>query len=263
MSDEDALLAAIIADPDEDTPRLVYADWLDENGQEERAEFIRLQIARRCTMRDCSAKLFPFLVHYPDEWTRFGREAELLARNWDAWAEPFRPWTHGSLFFHRGFVEELTCGAAALVDNHLPLFQMKAPLSTIQITLSGSRDYLAELLSISHPPACRLQLKGYHPDQSEIDLLPPNPPGLEPHLRRGSWLVLVVRTDRETELETARRLHSVSKTRRCAVRKYGDEAGFSAWCPALHNSLSTPRWVWLEDGRMVRHNGSTAVPNPM
>ena len=38
-----ALLAAILANPDEDTPRLVYADWLEENGEPERAEFIRVQ----------------------------------------------------------------------------------------------------------------------------------------------------------------------------------------------------------------------------
>ena len=38
------LLAAIIAHPDEDTPRLVYADWLQENGDPDRAEFIRLHI---------------------------------------------------------------------------------------------------------------------------------------------------------------------------------------------------------------------------
>jgi uncharacterized protein (TIGR02996 family) len=45
MSDEAALLAAIRENPDEDTPRLVYADWLQENGQTERGEFIRLQCA--------------------------------------------------------------------------------------------------------------------------------------------------------------------------------------------------------------------------
>ena len=44
MSDEDALLAAIAAHPEEDTPRLMYADWLDENGQSLRTEFIRVQI---------------------------------------------------------------------------------------------------------------------------------------------------------------------------------------------------------------------------
>jgi len=41
MSDEAALLAAILAKPEEDTPRLVYADWLAEHEQEARAEFIR------------------------------------------------------------------------------------------------------------------------------------------------------------------------------------------------------------------------------
>lgn len=39
-----ALLDAVIAEPDENLHRLAYADWLDENGQEERAEFIRLQL---------------------------------------------------------------------------------------------------------------------------------------------------------------------------------------------------------------------------
>jgi uncharacterized protein (TIGR02996 family) len=40
-----ALLAAISAEPDDDAPRLVYADWLQENGDEEQARFIRDWIA--------------------------------------------------------------------------------------------------------------------------------------------------------------------------------------------------------------------------
>ncbi len=36
-------LADIIEHPADDTPRLIYADWLDEHGQAERAEFIRVQ----------------------------------------------------------------------------------------------------------------------------------------------------------------------------------------------------------------------------
>ncbi len=46
MSDRDALYAAILAHPDEDTPRLAYADWLDEHGNakdKKHAEFIRAQ----------------------------------------------------------------------------------------------------------------------------------------------------------------------------------------------------------------------------
>lgn len=39
-----ALLAACRARPADDLPRLVLADWLDENGQPERAEFVRVQV---------------------------------------------------------------------------------------------------------------------------------------------------------------------------------------------------------------------------
>jgi uncharacterized protein (TIGR02996 family) len=39
-----AFLDDIVANGDDDTPRLVYADWLDEYGQPERAEFIRAQV---------------------------------------------------------------------------------------------------------------------------------------------------------------------------------------------------------------------------
>src|ERR1700722_9986662 len=37
------LEAAIVAHPDDDAPRLAYADWFEKNGQPERARFIRLQ----------------------------------------------------------------------------------------------------------------------------------------------------------------------------------------------------------------------------
>jgi uncharacterized protein (TIGR02996 family) len=40
-----ALEAAVIADCENDLPRLVYADWLDEHGDPARAAFIRTQIA--------------------------------------------------------------------------------------------------------------------------------------------------------------------------------------------------------------------------
>ena len=45
MSEREAFLASIRAAPEDDAPRLVYADWLDERGEPLLAEFIRLQIA--------------------------------------------------------------------------------------------------------------------------------------------------------------------------------------------------------------------------
>jgi len=44
MTPHDALYAAICAQPDEDTPRLAFADLLDEDGDAARAAFIRTQV---------------------------------------------------------------------------------------------------------------------------------------------------------------------------------------------------------------------------
>jgi uncharacterized protein (TIGR02996 family) len=43
-ADRDGLLRAILDHPDDDTPRLVYADWLEEHGDAKQAHFIRTQI---------------------------------------------------------------------------------------------------------------------------------------------------------------------------------------------------------------------------
>lgn len=45
MSDFDALLQAVCDNLADDTPRLVFADWFEDRGEPERAEFIRLQVA--------------------------------------------------------------------------------------------------------------------------------------------------------------------------------------------------------------------------
>jgi uncharacterized protein (TIGR02996 family) len=45
VTQDDAFLQAILESPDDDTPRLVYADYLDEHGETDRAEFIRVQVA--------------------------------------------------------------------------------------------------------------------------------------------------------------------------------------------------------------------------
>jgi uncharacterized protein (TIGR02996 family) len=69
MSDEPALLSAITAHPDEDTPRLAYADWLTEHGNPTRAEFIRVQ----CRLADLAP-------NHPDWVDLTERQDELLVR---------------------------------------------------------------------------------------------------------------------------------------------------------------------------------------
>ncbi len=54
MSDLDALLAGIVADPHDALRWLVMADWLDDHGQPERAELVRVhrELLRTCTDPD-------------------------------------------------------------------------------------------------------------------------------------------------------------------------------------------------------------------
>jgi uncharacterized protein (TIGR02996 family) len=46
MNEQDAFLQAILDAPEDDTPRLVFADWLDDHSQSAHAELIRIQCAR-------------------------------------------------------------------------------------------------------------------------------------------------------------------------------------------------------------------------
>ena len=48
MTDRDAFIRKILANPDDDGPRLVFSDWLEEEGEADYAKFIRLQCAQ-CT----------------------------------------------------------------------------------------------------------------------------------------------------------------------------------------------------------------------
>jgi len=63
---ETTLLHAILANPLDDSPRLIYSDYLDENGQSERSEFIGIQCQIAAT------------EHYPGE--RFCGKANGLLR---------------------------------------------------------------------------------------------------------------------------------------------------------------------------------------
>lgn len=79
MSDRAAFVSAIAASPDDDLPRLVFADWLDENGDPARAEFIRLQITAHR-----ESEQFPPII---DQQT-LTRIRELFLANYREWLRP-------------------------------------------------------------------------------------------------------------------------------------------------------------------------------
>jgi uncharacterized protein (TIGR02996 family) len=97
MSTATDLLRAIRDNPDEDTPRLMYADYLDEEGFAARGEFIRVQVERsRLPETD------------PQHRALVDREHELLAEHECEWLGVDADDTelHGWVF-DRGFVNEV------------------------------------------------------------------------------------------------------------------------------------------------------------
>lgn len=70
-----ALLAACRARPADDLPRLVLADWLEENGQPERAEFVRIQVevshptADVERIRGLKKREAELLAEHENDWT--------------------------------------------------------------------------------------------------------------------------------------------------------------------------------------------------
>src|SRR5262249_51929355 len=113
----DAFLQAIIEAPEDDTPRLVYADWLDDHGEPERAEFIRTQIELARLPEDDPRRL-------PLE----GQEADLLQDHSEEWLGPFAHLVDLTFedqnLFRRGFLEDVAVEYPTLLDHADELFRL-------------------------------------------------------------------------------------------------------------------------------------------
>ncbi len=92
---EQAFLEGILEYPDDDALRLIFADWLDEYGDADRAEFIRVQ---------CALAGQDLPNDRRGEFER--RQEELLERYGNEWARPIRHLVRGWRF-HRGFIDEV------------------------------------------------------------------------------------------------------------------------------------------------------------
>jgi uncharacterized protein (TIGR02996 family) len=129
MHDRDALLRAIVANPDDDAPRLVFADWLDEHGDPDRAEFIRVQcelgrlvmgtqaaFARYAAIQTRSWALFQ--AHRPRWRLEFGRLT----------AEP-----EMHLWYRRGMAAKVVCPVEYFLAHGERLFEV-APIEEVEFT---------------------------------------------------------------------------------------------------------------------------------
>ena len=155
MSGErEAFLAAIAAAPDEDTPRLVYADWLDENGTEDdraRAALIRAQ---------CRMEVLPV---ESKERKKLVREVRvILNKHYTTWTAGLRDahlgkdWT-----FRRGFIDGLTISPTAYIQRGEDLFRLaptlrsvKFPNAANETTELAASPFLARLASVDLALMC-------------------------------------------------------------------------------------------------------------
>jgi uncharacterized protein (TIGR02996 family) len=138
MSLHEAFLQAIREAPQDDTPRLIYADYLDDNGDSDRAAFIRAQ-----------CRLAHLENSTPEAALLRGQAVSLLREHWEEWVDPvgsflgpnasrhgehvlrgpFRP---GCLNrFKRGFIESLSLDVEQFVAHwatlarHMPLVDLR------------------------------------------------------------------------------------------------------------------------------------------
>ncbi|MBM3979451.1 MAG: TIGR02996 domain-containing protein [Planctomycetes bacterium] len=111
FTDERPFLEAIFARDADDRPRLVYADFLDDCGEPERAELVRVQLA---------------LARLSDDDPRrpelSDRQAELLTRNRAAWTAHLAGLVVG-VDFRRGVPDSVTVEAATFLARGAELFE--------------------------------------------------------------------------------------------------------------------------------------------
>ena len=124
-----ALLRGVCWRPDDDVPRLVLADWLEENGFGDRAEFVRESVAfdamgfpdgpcvEGCACGGVGARLGRTTAERGDEWA----------------GAAFGPAVISELVWHRGFVSEVTLTQADFLTHAAAIFS-RHPVTTVTLT---------------------------------------------------------------------------------------------------------------------------------
>jgi uncharacterized protein (TIGR02996 family) len=129
-----ALLAAVVADPDADAPRLVYADWLQEHDDEEQAQFIRAGVG------------IEWLTTFEDEKRQrvTRRLDDTAVRHGVRWLEALgvRP---ADLVYERGMVEGVVYDSYEAFRADAPLLFARVPVRDVTIDRLDGYDPLREL----------------------------------------------------------------------------------------------------------------------
>jgi uncharacterized protein (TIGR02996 family) len=152
-ADEQAFMTAILAAPDDDTPRLVFADWLDERGGADdraRAALIRAQcrleyLPAGRERTKLTAEVRGLLKRHAKPWTR-GLSAVPTGRDWT---------------FRRGFLDGGSMSPTAFVERGDDLFRLaptlralKFPNAANEVTELADSPFLARLAAVDLTLMC-------------------------------------------------------------------------------------------------------------
>jgi uncharacterized protein (TIGR02996 family) len=130
MSTESGFLSEIRERPGDDAPRLVFADWLDDQGDADRAEFVRAQV-RLAALPEWDAARFDL-----EE-----RALDLLAEHRERWLAHLPKWARAEeLTFRRGLPESASLTPATFVSHGDRLAQL---IPLCHVRLDGSDRMLA------------------------------------------------------------------------------------------------------------------------
>jgi len=159
-----AFLAAIVADPDDDTARLVAADFLEENGDTRRAAFIRIQVelarletageGKSLQVDQLRAKERVILGPLSLDWKFWSAEAcpELVkVRSRGDSALDVEVIGAESLVWRRGFVEAVVCRADDWLHHGMAI-RDRNPIRDLALTATDgvTRDQWYELMPALH-----------------------------------------------------------------------------------------------------------------
>ncbi len=135
----EVLLRAVLESPDDDAPRLAYADWLEKQGGAAvaaRAEFIRIQIQSARTPGDDLRQR---------EWVP--RELRLIRKFQRHWLKAIPGYEQMYWGWQRGFVADVSCSASQFLTAAEVLRSLE-PIESVSLKLLGKRA--RELFACPH-----------------------------------------------------------------------------------------------------------------
>jgi uncharacterized protein (TIGR02996 family) len=176
---EASLLRAVLNAPEDDAPRLAFADWFAAHGQPERAEFIRLQI-ERARLPLGTARITPG-----------ERERALLAAHGPQWLAALPVHVRPHVSFERGFPGRADCDVVEFGNWDEAIWQL-APITALRLFDSDAGDgrygppeerdrhlrAIAAMPQLAHIRTLDLREGGYTPPDLRILLASPHLTGV-------------------------------------------------------------------------------------